>query len=206
MKMDLLSHWYRFCYTLWSPFYDRLVRGFADWRRRSLAMADIQPVDRVLIVGAGTGLDLQFIEPGSRITAIDVTPAMLEKLRQRAKQRGLDVDAQVMDGQSMTFPDGSFDVVILHLILAVIPDPVQCARETARVLKPGGRAVIMDKFIADDRRLPLAFLLANPFLKLLGTNVNRKLGPILADTGLRIERQEPAGFWGFFKILLLRKE
>ena len=205
MKMGLLSHWYRFCYTLWSPFYDHLVRGFADWRRHSLALAGIQPGDRVLIVGAGTGLDLQFIEPGSRITAIDVTKAMLEKLRRRAKQRGLDVDAQVMDGQAMAFPDGSFDVVILHLILAVIPDPVQCARETARVLKPGGRAVIMDKFIADDRRLPLAFLLANPFLKLLGTNVNRKLGPLLADTGLRIERQEPVGLWGFFKVILLRK-
>lgn len=206
MKMDWLSHWYRLYYALWSPFYDLMVRGFAGWRRRSLALANLQAGERVLIVGAGSGLDLQFIASGSRITAIDVTKAMLRKLRRRARRRGLTVDAQVMDGQAMDFADGSFDVVILRLILAVIPDPVRCARESARVLRPGGRIVIMDKFVADDRRPPLAFLLANPLLKLLGTNVNRKLGPILEGTGLRVVRQEPAGLGGFFKIVLLRKD
>jgi ubiquinone/menaquinone biosynthesis C-methylase UbiE len=205
MKMDLLSCWYRFCYTSLSPFYDLLVRGFAGWRRRSLSLADIQPGERVLIVGAGTGLDLQFIDPGSRITAIDVTEAMLDKLRRRARRRVLGVDARLMDGQAMSFADASFDVAILHLILAVIPDPARCARESARVLRLGGRAIIMDKFIADDRRPPLALRLANPLLKLLGTNVNRKLGPILEGTGLRIAHQEPAGLGGFFKIVLLRK-
>ncbi len=205
MKLGLLSYWYRLCYTLWSPFYDLLVRGFAGWRRRSLNLADIQPGERVLIVGAGTGLDLRFIEPGSQITAIDVTGAMLWKLRHRAQRIGLDVDARVMDGQAMEFADGSFDLVVLHLILAVIPDPMRCARESARVLRPGGRVVIMDKFIADDGRTPLAFLLANPLLKLLGTNVNRKLGPILEGAGLGIVHQEPAGLGGFFKIILLRK-
>jgi ubiquinone/menaquinone biosynthesis C-methylase UbiE len=206
MNMDWLSHWYRLCYALWSPFYDLMVQGFAGWRRRSLKLADIQPGERVLIVGAGTGLDLQFIDPGPRISAIDVTKAMLRRLRRRARRRGLTVDAQVMDGQAMDFADGSFDVVILHLILAVIPDPVRCARESARVLRPGGRIVIMDKFVADDRRPPLVLRLVNPLLKALGTNINRKLGPILEGTGLRNVRQEPASLGGFFKIVLLRKD
>ena len=206
MKMGLLSYWYSFCYTLWSPFYDLLVRGFVGWRGRSLKLADIQPGERVLIVGAGTGLDLQFIKPDSRIIAIDVTEAMLTKLRRRARQRGLDVEATVMDGQAISFADASFDVVILHLILAVIPDPAQCARESARVLRPGGRAIIMDKFIADDRRPPLVLRLANPLLKFLGTNVNRKLGSILEGTSLRVTHDEPAGLGGYFKIVLLRKD
>jgi len=206
MGMGLLSYWYRFCYSLWSPFYDILVRGFVGWRRRSLELVDLQAGERVLIVGAGTGSDLQFIDPGPKITAIDVTKAMLRKLRRRARRRGLTVDAQVMDGQAMDFADGSFDVVILHLILAVIPDPIRCARESARVLRPGGRIVIMDKFVADDGRPPLLLRVVNPLLKLLGTNVNRKLGPILEGTALRIVRQEPAGLGGFFKIVLLRKD
>ena len=206
MGMGLLSYWYRFCYSLWSPFYDILVRGFVGWRRRSLELVDLQAGERVLIVGAGTGSDLQFIDPGPKITAIDVTKAMLRKLRRRARRRGLTVDAQVMDGQAMDFADGSFDVVILHLILAVIPDPVRCARESARVLRPGGRIVILDKFVADDRRPPLVLRLVNPVLKALGTNINRKLGPILEGTALRIVRQEPAGLGGFFKIVLLRKD
>lgn len=206
MGMGILSYWYRFCYTLWSPFYDLLVRGFAGWRRRSLELADIQPGERVLIVGAGTGLDLQFIDPGAEVTAIDVTAAMLRKLRRRARRRGMAVDIRVMDGQQMEFGDGSFDVVVLHLILAVIPDPERCARESARVLRSGGRVVVMDKFIADSRRPPLALLLANPLLKLLGTNVNRKLGPILDGTGLRVVHQESAALGGFFRIVLLRKD
>jgi len=43
MKMGLLSYWYRFCYTLWSPFYDLLAWGFTGWRRRSIKLADLQP-------------------------------------------------------------------------------------------------------------------------------------------------------------------
>jgi len=196
MKLGLLSYWHRFCYALWSPFYDWLVRGFADWRGRSLNLADIQPGERVLIVGAGTGLDLQFIEPGPRITAIDVTGTMLWELRRRAQLRSLDVDARVMDGQAMDFADGSFDVVILHLILAVIPDPARCARESARVLRLGGRVIIMNKFVADDRRPPWALLLADPLLRLLGTNINRKLGQILEGPCLRTMHQEPVGLGG----------
>jgi ubiquinone/menaquinone biosynthesis C-methylase UbiE len=90
--------------------------------------------------------------------------------------------------------------------LPVIPDPARCARESARVLRSGGRVVIMDKFVADGRRPPLALLLANPLLKLLGTNVNGKLGPILEGTGMRIMHQESVGLEGFFKIILLRKD
>jgi ubiquinone/menaquinone biosynthesis C-methylase UbiE len=206
MKMDPLSFWYRLCYTLWSPFYDLLVLWFAGWRRRSINLADLKAGERVLIVGAGTGLDLKFIAPGVHITAIDVTPAMLWRLRRRAHRLGREVDARVMDGQALDFPNGSFDVVVLHLILAVIPDPVRCARESARVLRPGGRAVVMDKFLADDRPVPLILRLVNPVLKALGTNVNRQLGPILEGSGLRIVRLDSAGPGGFFKIILLRKE
>lgn len=206
MKLNLLSHWYRLCYTLWSPFYDLLVLWFSAWRRRSINLADLKAGERVLIVGAGTGLDLEFIASGVSITAIDVTPAMLWRLRHRARRLGREVDVRVMDGQALDFPDGIFDVVILHLILAVIPDPVRCARESARVLRLGGRAVVMDKFLADERPVPPVLRLINPLLKVLGTNVNRRLGPILEGSGLRIVHQDAVGPGGFFKIILLRKE
>jgi ubiquinone/menaquinone biosynthesis C-methylase UbiE len=202
----MLNGWYRFCYTLWSPFYDLLVRGFAAWRRRSIALVDVQPGERVVIVGAGTGLDLESIGPGPAITAIDLTAAMLHRLRTRARRQGLAVDDRVMDAQAMTFAGASFDVAILHLILAVVPDPVRCIREVARVLQPGGRAVILDKFVSDDRRMPILLWLVNPLLKLLGTNATRRLGPILAGSGLRIVHQESAGLGGYFKIVLLRKD
>jgi ubiquinone/menaquinone biosynthesis C-methylase UbiE len=113
--------WKRFSYTLWAPIYDRLITPlFTQRRRRSIQLLDPKPGERLLLVGAGTGLDLDFLPPGPQIVATDLTPAMISRLQRRADRLGLSVDAQVMDGQALEFPDASFDAVILHLIVAVI--------------------------------------------------------------------------------------
>lgn len=192
-------------YTLWAPFYDRLVASFDHMRRRSLTCAAIAPGERVLIVGAGTGLDLLYLPPACHVTAIDLTPSMLERLRARARRLGLEVDAHVMDGHALAFPDASFDVVVLHLILAVIPDPAQCLKEAERVLRPGGRAMVMDKFLGDNRPTPFFLRLLNPLARFFGTDATRRLGPIVAATELRVLYEEPLGLRGYFKAALLKK-
>ena len=198
--------WQRINYTLWAPLYDHFVRKvFGARRRRSLELLEVQSGQRLLIVGAGTGLDLEYLPPALNlsITAIDLTPAMLRRLQARARLLGLTVDTQVMDGQVLTFPDASFDLVVLHLIMAVIPEPMRCIREVARVLRPGGRVVVLDKFIPDEQRPPWLMRLLNPLTRFGGTEITRKLGPILSEVPLRIVHQEPAGFHGFMKIVLL---
>jgi Methyltransferase domain len=111
--------------TVWAPVYDALVGavGFTNARRHSIERLGLEDGDRVLIVGAGTGLDPGFVPPSVAITAIDVTPAMLRRLARRAAHAGRLVSAQVMDAGKLTFPDASFDAVIMHLILAVVPQP-----------------------------------------------------------------------------------
>lgn len=198
--------WNRIRYSSWAPFYDLIAHHTRPMRCRSLAQLNLQPGERVLIVGAGTGLDLDLIAPGPVVTATDLTPAMLERLRRRAARLGLAVDARVMDGQALEFADESFDAVILHFIVAVIPDPVRCMREAARVLRPGGRAVILDKFAPDDGPLPLWLRLLNPLASVLATHVNRRLGPLLAGSGLRVLHREPAALRGFFQIALAMKD
>ena len=199
------NSWRRFIYSLYAPGYDRLVRGFLKKRRRSIALADLKTGERVLLVGAGTGLDLELIAPGPQLTAIDLTPAMLAILRRRAERLGIQVDARVMDAHAMDYADASFDVAILHLILSVIPDPVRCIREVARVLRPGGRVVILDKFVPDAAEPHWALRLINPLLSLLGTEITRKLGPIIKGSGLAMDHEEAAGRGGLFKIVMLRK-
>jgi phosphatidylethanolamine/phosphatidyl-N-methylethanolamine N-methyltransferase len=204
-SVSAANAWKRISYTLYAPAYNLMVRPFNRMRRRSIQHLALQPGERVLIVGAGTGLDLDYLPGGVEITAIDLTPGMLKRLRRRARRLGLRVEARLMDGQALEFAGASFDAVILHLIVAVIPDPVRCVREAARVLRPGGRAVIMDKFLPDAARTPIMMRLLNPLANCLGTNLTCKLGPILAGSGLEVVRDEPAGLAGYLRIVLARK-
>ncbi|MCX5676429.1 MAG: methyltransferase domain-containing protein [Planctomycetota bacterium] len=197
----------RIRYTLWAPVYNLVSWVFRRKRKRSLKLADLKAGERVLIVGAGTGLDLDFIRPGPVLTAIDLTPAMLKRLRRRARRLVLEVDARVMDATTLEFADGSFDVALLHLIVTLVPDANQCLREVSRVLRPGGRAVIFDKFVPDEGPPPLAVRLAAPVARaVFGTRMILRLGPILEGTGLKVVHEEPAGLGGLMKVVLVRKE
>ncbi|HSI35761.1 MAG: class I SAM-dependent methyltransferase [Phycisphaerae bacterium] len=199
------TRWRRLGYTLWAPVYDLLAKPLAPARR--LAIDRLAPVagERVLVVGAGTGLDLDFLPPGVVVTAIDLTPAMLNRLERRASQLGLPVTTSVMDAQAMTFADASFDAAVLNLILAVVPDPVRCASEVARVLRPGGRAVVLDKFVPDAGPVSLGRKLLNPLASFFGTEITRRLGPIIDGTGLRVRNIESAGRSGYLVVAVLEK-
>ncbi|MDN0081246.1 methyltransferase domain-containing protein [Crenobacter sp. SG2305] len=205
MSHPLVSQFNRLRYNFYAPFYDRLAGVFAGQRRRAINLLEPLPDERILIVGAGTGLDLDFLMPCRRLTAIDISPGMLAKLQQRARSLGLAVEARVMDGEKLAFVDGEFDAVVLHLVLAVIPDPVACLREVERVLKPGGRVVVFDKFLPDAGHASLLRRSVNLMTRLIATDINRQLGEIVAATGLTKTHDEPAGFGGFFRIALLRK-
>ncbi|SME93648.1 class I SAM-dependent methyltransferase [Pseudogulbenkiania subflava] len=196
----------RWRYNLYAPVYDRVVAAFfAPRRRRAIALLAPRPDERILLLGAGTGLDLDYLLGCRRLTAIDVSDGMLARLHRRAARLGLEVEASVMDGQRLAFPDACFDAVILHLILAVIPDPVACLREVERVLKPGGRVVVFDKFLADHQRPVWWRAAANQLTRIIATDINRQLGVIVSPTTLHIEHDESAGMGGFFRIVLLRK-
>lgn len=199
--------WNRLRYTLWAPAYDVLAGAarFDEARRTSIDRLRLTPGDRVLMVGAGTGLDLAHPPPGIEVTAIDVTPAMLKRLDRRAARDGRVVSTRVMDARTLDFPDGSFDGVVMHLILAVMPQPERGLREAVRVLRPGGRIAVFDKFLGDDERPSWKRRLLNACMKPLFSDMNRRLGPMLAGTSLAIEHDDPAAFRGMYRIVTLRK-
>lgn len=199
--------WNRIRYTIWAPFYDPFVAavGFDAPRRRSIDHLRLEAGHRVLIVGAGTGQDLAHLPPGVEITAIDVTPAMLARLKRRASHLGLSVTAQVMDARHIQFEDSRFDAIILHLILAVMPEPERGLAEAIRVLKPGGRIAVFDKFLGDEQKASVPRRLLNLVMKPLCTDMNRKFGPLIRPTGLEVERDEPAAFGGMYRLITLRK-
>jgi phosphatidylethanolamine/phosphatidyl-N-methylethanolamine N-methyltransferase len=197
--------WNRLRYTVWAPAYDAIARAakFDTARRLSIERLRLVSGDRVLIVGAGTGLDLDFLPSNVDVTAIDVTPAMLKHLERRAAGIGRPVTARIMDARQLAFPDSSFDAVVMHLILAVMPEPERGMREAVRVLKPGGRIAVFDKFLSDEERPSLKRQLLNAFAKPLFSDLNRRLGPLMAGTPLVIENDEPVSFGGAYRVVTL---
>ena len=199
--------WNRLRYTVWAPAYDVIARaaGFDTARRVSIEQLRLGSGDRVLIVGAGTGLDLDFLPSNVDVTAIDVTPAMLKHLARRAAGTGQSVTARIMDARQLAFPDSSFDAVVMHLILAVMPEPERGLREAVRVLKPGGRIAVFDKFLRDEEDPSLKRQLLNAIAKPLFSDLNRRLGPLIAGTRLVIEQDEPVAFGGTYRVVTLVK-
>ncbi len=198
--------WNRIRYTLYAPIYDRIVRSFNTSRKRSLQLLELKAGERVLLVGAGTGEDIQYIPEGVEITAVDITPAMVEHIRRKAETLKRAVQAEVMDGQALELASESFDAVALHLILAVIPDPIACIREAACVLKPGGRAVIFDKFLPEKEQPSLLRHLLNWITNFAFSDINRKLEPIAAAVPIKLLHEEPTSYRRFgYKIALYQK-
>lgn len=199
------TRWNRWRYTLYTPVYDRVARYFNGSRQRSIDGLAIQHNEKVLIVGAGTGLDLEFLPTHCHIVATDLTPSMVTRIRQRQKLTNHTVEAIVMNGQALDFDDNCFDVVILHLILAVIPDPVACIREAERVLKPGGRIAVFDKFVKPSTQVSLLRRVVNVFTNVVFSDITRSFESIVRHTRLVTVADEPADFGGQFRIIRLKK-
>jgi phosphatidylethanolamine/phosphatidyl-N-methylethanolamine N-methyltransferase len=179
------TRWERRRYALWAPLYDFVVSPFRKARRRSVDGLALRPGERVLLVGAGTGEDLPFIPEGVFTVATDLTPAMLRRARHKARDRD---HLAVTDGHSLALRSNSFDAVVLHLILAVIPDPALCLAEAVRVLRPGGRITVLDKFVADGQSASKGRRLLNRVTRPIATDITRRLDDIIRDSGVGIQR------------------
>src|SRR5687768_3097975 len=175
------SRWERRRYAFWAPIYDLVVSPLRNARRRSVEGLGLRTGERVLLVGAGTGEDLPFIPTGVLALATDLTPEMLRRAVPKGRPG---VSLAVMDGHGLALPNGSFDAVVLHLILAVIPDPALCLAEAVRVLRPGGRITVLDKFVAVGQTVSVARRVLNRVTRPIATDITRRLDEIIRNSGV----------------------
>jgi ubiquinone/menaquinone biosynthesis C-methylase UbiE len=190
-------------YTLAAPFYDALLTAATRGsRKRSLAALADGPPRNVLLMGVGTGLDLPHLPPQHRYVGLDLTASMLKRARPRAA--GLRFTPLRGDVQRLPFHDASFDVAVLHLILAVVPAPTLCLAEAVRVLKPGGELLVFDKFLkrgeAGWKRL------LNPLTRHVATRLDVVFEDVLETVGgLEVTANDAALASGWFRLIRLRK-
>lgn len=203
--MKLTNRWNRLVYRMWSPIYDRIFdRLFAGGgRRRAMALLDVQPGHKVLLVGVGTGADLPLLPQGVTALGLDLSPDMLA--RARAKPAGDRVRVSLVRGDAQRLPvmRGGFDAAVLNLVLSVVPDGAACLSETVRAVRPGGRIVIFDKFQPDGARLTAGRRLLNQVTTLFGTDITRRLADILSGTGCTVLVDEPGLLRGAYRVILL---
>lgn len=140
----------------------------------------------VLEVAVGTGRNLPFYPADVRITGIDLSPAMLAIARRRAADLGIGADLREGDAEALAFADGSFDTVVCALSLCTIPDPARAIAEMARVLKPGGKLLLLDHI--GSHRWPVRAVqqFAELFSRRSGEYMTRRQLPLLAPAGLRV--------------------
>ncbi len=191
-------------YRLIAPFYDLAVeQATRGMRQHSLHGLPSRP-STILLAGVGTGLDLPHLPPQHRYVGIDLTGAMLRRSLPRAGR--LDFCPVQGDVHHLPFADASFDAVVAHLILAVVPQPALCLAEISRVLKPGGEALILDKFLRRQQKAPLRRLL-NPLARRIATRFDVVFEDLLdASPGLALRDDSPAFAGGWFRrIRLIRR-
>lgn len=198
--------WNRLRYTAYAPFYDAIAtRAFRRPRRIALGQVDWEPGMRVLLVGAGTGLDLPFLPHDIELHATDLAPAMVKRTAKRAEKLRRDVECRVMDAEALNYPDEHFDVVIMHLILAVMPNPQQGLAEAHRVIRAGGQLCVMDKFQSDTQPAGLGRRILNLLTSTLATDITRQAYPLITTSGFLIRHDESVLMNGLFRALLATK-
>jgi ubiquinone/menaquinone biosynthesis C-methylase UbiE len=185
--------------------YDRGMRVF-EWLlfQGGRAWACSQARGDVLELAVGTGLNLPFYPESVRLTAIDLSPKMLEAARARQRALGSEGELRAGDAQALDFPDSSFDTVVCTLSLCSIPNDRKAVAEVRRVLRSGGRFVLLEHVRSPIG--PVRFLqrVLQPLFRRGGDNLLREPLEHLSAEGFDVELLERSKL-GFVERVVARK-
>jgi ubiquinone/menaquinone biosynthesis C-methylase UbiE len=195
-------------YQRLSLFYDLMEtmaeKRYHPWRERIWSYVN---GGSMLEVGVGTGKNLPYYPASAYITSIDLTPGMLEQAKRKARTLGFDsrVDLQLGDAQALDFPDSSFDTALATFVFCSVPNPVLGLREIKRVVRPGGKVLLLEHMRSSNPVLGMIMDWLNPIVvRIMGANINRRTVDNICQAGLEIEQVENLDKGGIFKMIVAR--
>lgn len=193
-------------YRHWARVYDPVTGWFfAQGRQRAVSLLKTRPGDRVLLVGVGTGADVPLLPGSVQAVGLDLSREMLRHACSKPVASGLILTLMQGDAGRLPFAGASFDAAILSLVLSVVPDGAACLSETLRVVRPGCRVVIFDKFLPDNGSISPPRRLINQITTRFGTDINRRFETIHISTQSMIIRREPSILGGMYQVIVLER-
>jgi phosphatidylethanolamine/phosphatidyl-N-methylethanolamine N-methyltransferase len=195
-------------YARWAPIYDWSFGAYTRGPTRTgVAEANRLPPGRILELGVGTGISLPLYDKKHRLTGIDLSPDMLDRARKRVADKDLShVEAlHEMDAGALTFPDASFDVAMSMFVITVVPDPDRVLAEMVRVVKPGGRVILVNHFsVETGPRAAVERWLARYSSK-LGWRPNFPLARVMGRPELRLIERRSVKSFDLFTMLVFER-
>ncbi len=177
-----------------APHYDRAIALFepilfGDGRRWVASRARGETLE----IGIGTGRNLAYYPLDVRLTGVDISPGMLRVAAHRARDLGREVDLRLADAQALDLPNAAFDTVVCTLSLCTIPDARRAVAEAGRVLRPGGRFVLLEHVGSTQSVVRFLQGIAEPlFLRLAGDHLLREPVAHLVPEGFELEVRQRA--------------
>lgn len=164
---------------------DRLIPN--EWRRQAASYAS----GNVLEVGIGTGLNLPYYtDKCLNLLGIDVSPGMLDRAKDRAVLSKVSVKLEEMDIQGTSLQSCSFDSVLSSFVFCTVPNPAIALLECQRILKPGGRLILLEHMSSRKPRLKQLMKFFEPLtVMLLGDHINRDTDALVTKTGFIVKKE-----------------